>query len=626
MSISPFSQLVISQHVDWHHSFELRVPVKTLEKAQGTFISDSRDLIGKPIKVGIKSQIDKQEVENFFRGIITEVSISKYLGADNEVVLRGQSPTILLEDGPHCATFAEMTVKDIANQVLSPYAQNILKSDVAPEKNPTLLYLVQYNESNFHFLNRVAAHYGEWIYYDGMTFLFGRKKEDAIPLHLGKNLFNFDLGLKMAPSRFKLKAYDYVKNELHESPSSDATVNGLDPNFGDFLLTESEKLFGQTPQLPVRQFIEEKPQLDEMALVRKSYIANDMVHANGVSDNIQLKVGSSITVSGNEGDFLKKGGSEDYGKYVIVALSHRIDGDGNYQNHFEAIPDSVQIPPRNGHIKQPMCEPQYATVKENIDPDEMGRIRVQFPWQTGNEMTPWVRQIHPHAGGDHGFYFIPEVGDEVFVGFEHNNADKPYIMGALYHGNIKPSSWQDPENNIKAIKTKSGNEIQLIDEGGKEEIKIINPGGENSLSMTLGDGGKITINGCGDVNISAKNSMSLSATDITISASNDLKLNSKNMTTNVDENQETTAGQAIAVSAGTNYDLTGGQNITVSAGMDMTLDAGMNLNASAAMNYSLSAGIEAKMEGTMSCSISGMNVSVQGQVSTSVSGAMLKLN
>ncbi|MEL6671118.1 MAG: type VI secretion system tip protein VgrG [Bacteroidota bacterium] len=626
MSISPFSQLVISQHIDWHHSFELRVPVKTLEKAQGTFIADSRDLIGKPIKVGITSQIDKKEVENFFRGIITEVSISKYLGADNEVVLRGQSPTILLEDGAHCASFEEMTLGDVANQVLGAYPQNLLTSDVGPKKNPKHTYLVQYKESNFHFLNRIAAQAGEWFYYDGMSLYVGRKKEDALPLHLGKNLMNFDLGLQMVPSRFTIKAYDYEKNELHESASDDAKVEGLDPNFGDYLLSESEKLFGQTPQHSVTRLIHEKSELDEMALVQKSYQANDLVQASGVSDNIQLKIGSTISVSGNEGDFLKKGGTEDYGNYVITAISHRIDGDGNYQNQFDAIPDSVQVPPRNTHIRKPHCEAQYATVMDNIDPEEMGRVRVSFPWQGDGEMSPWIRLLHPHAGGDHGFYFVPEVGDEVFVGFEHDNPNKPYVLGALYHGNIKPSAWQDPENNIKAIKTKSGNEIQIIDEAGKEEIKIINPGGKNSLSMTLGDGGKITISGGGDVSISAKNSMSLNATDISITASNDLKVQAKNMNTNVDQKQETSVGQEISVSAGTNYSLSAGQNASFSAGMDLSLDGGMNTNVSAGMNYSVSAGIEAKMEGTTTVTISGLNVSVQGQAMTSISGTMLKLN
>lgn len=626
MSISPFSQLVITQHMDWHHSFELRVPVKSLEKAQGTFISESRDLIGKPLKVGIKSQIDKQEVESFFKGIITEISISKHVGPDNEIIIRGKSPTILLEDGAHAATFMDMSLKDVTNQVLQTYPQNLLSTDVGPTQNPTLAYTIQYKESNFHFLNRLAARHGEWLYYDGVKLFFGRKKEDPIDLHLGKNLYSFDLDLKMIPSRFELKSYDYVKNETHKSPSSDARVDGLDPSFGDFLQTESEKLYSQTPQQPVHHLITEKTQLDALAKVQRSYMANELIQAYGISDNIQLKIGSVINVSGNEGDFVKKG-SEDYGKYVVISLSHRIDGDGNYQNQFEAIPDSTQMPAQNSHVERPYCEVQHAIVKENIDPDELGRVRVQFMWQEGSEMSPWIRQIHPHAGGDHGFYFIPEVGDEVMIGFEHDHPEKPYLLGALYHGKIKPSAWQDPENNIKAIKTKSGNEIQFIDEGGKEEIKIINPSGKNSLSMTLGDGGKITLNGCGDINISAKNSLSLSATDISVSASNELKLNSKNMKTNVDENQEVSTGQAMTYKVGTDYTLEVTKNLSAStqAG-DITMDAGMNYTASAKMNYTASAKMSAKFEGSMSCTMSGMNVNIQGQVKTSITGTMLKLN
>ncbi|GAL64992.1 phage baseplate assembly protein V [Algibacter lectus] len=56
---------------------------------------------------------------------------------------------------------------------------------------------------------------------------------------------------------------------------------------------------------------------------------------------------------------------------------------------------------------------------------------MQFPWQkpTG-ETTPWIRVVTPHGGGDKGFHFIPEVGEEVLIGFEGANAERPYMMGS----------------------------------------------------------------------------------------------------------------------------------------------------------------------------------------------------
>ena len=112
-------------------------------------------------------------------------------------------------------------------------------------------------------------------------------------------------------------------------------------------------------------------------------------------------------------------------------------------------------------------------------------------WQT-DKGTPWLRLVHPHAGKEKGFYFIPEKDEEVMVGFEHGNADAPYVIGAMYNGKEK-STWKQDKNYIKAIKTISGNMIWFNDEGGKEEIKIVNKDAQNEISLTLQDNGLITI-------------------------------------------------------------------------------------------------------------------------------------
>src|SRR5690606_33960359 len=97
---------------------------------------------------------------------------------------------------------------------------------------------------------------------------------------------------------------------------------------------------------------------------------------------------------------------------------------------------------------------------ENHDPEELGRVRVQFQWQKANgDKTPWIRVAASGAGGGYGYFFVPEKGDQVFVGLEHNNPDKPYVVGGLYHGKAKPKGVSDKDNNKKVIQTKSGNII-----------------------------------------------------------------------------------------------------------------------------------------------------------------------
>ena len=69
-----------------------------------------------------------------------------------------------------------------------------------------------------------------------------------------------------------------------------------------------------------------------------------------------------------------------------------------------------------------------ARVTQNQDPDGLGRVRVRFPWFDDSESF-WARLATPMAGKDRGLVLIPEVDDEVLVGFEREDLRFPYTLG-----------------------------------------------------------------------------------------------------------------------------------------------------------------------------------------------------
>ena len=144
----------------------------------------------------------------------------------------------------------------------------------------------------------------------------------------------------------------------------------------------------------------------------------------------------------------------------------------------------------------------------------MIRVRVQFPWQEEkNQMTPWIRLIQPHSGAGKGFHFIPEIGEEVLVGFESGNAEKPFVMGTHYNGS-ETSSYHTSGNDKKVIHTRSGTKIILNDAEGS--VFIEDPSGNTYL-----------MDGNGNINVNSPKNMSFTAgEDINISAG-------KNMNTTV---------------------------------------------------------------------------------------------
>jgi uncharacterized protein involved in type VI secretion and phage assembly len=108
------------------------------------------------------------------------------------------------------------------------------------------------------------------------------------------------------------------------------------------------------------------------------------------------------------------------------------------------------------------------------DPMFLSRVQVQLPWIDDVDLSPFARVAMPMAGAAHGMYFIPNVGDEVLVAFEHGDVNVPYIIGSLWHG-LAPPPLPSPELQIRTIRTLAGNQINFTEV--PPGISILTPGG-----------------------------------------------------------------------------------------------------------------------------------------------------
>ena len=108
---------------------------------------------------------------------------------------------------------------------------------------------------------------------------------------------------------------------------------------------------------------------------------------------------------------------------------------------------------------------QRAKVTKTLDPERLGRVRVKYPWQGEEENhSPWIRISYPMASGDAGFMFCPAEGDEVVVDYEDGNIDLPYIVGAFYNADNKPSIHaKSYTNTSKTISSGNGHHISFDD-------------------------------------------------------------------------------------------------------------------------------------------------------------------
>ena len=141
-------------------------------------------------------------------------------------------------------------------------------------------------------------------------------------------------------------------------------------------------------------------------------------------------------------------------------------------------------------------------VKENQDPENLGRVQIEFPFWQNPGLSEWARITTAMAGEEKGIYFLPEVGDEVLVAFEGGNIHAPYVIGSLWNGKDKPPQTNDGDNNIRMIKSRKGHEIVfddsdeaklVIKSSSGHEITLDDASGGENLSIVDKSGNKISI-------------------------------------------------------------------------------------------------------------------------------------
>lgn len=501
--VPDFLDVSINQQMHGLSDFTVSCRLDTFEDPDDFVINKSKKWIGSTmvIEIGGIAVGGKSSVPGlFFKGVIFSVkAVKSDLTNEDKIILSGFSPEVLLNDHKSCRAFENKNLGQIVSEVLKPFPRDVLNAKVSPYTTDQIPYCVQYRENNLEFLQRLAARYGEWLYYNGKELIFGSSQTKTETLTLGLDLESLDFDISLGATGVTYVSYDY-SNAKSIKVSSDSTTGRSQQNeVGKYAFDQSWKKFNHDvtlyyPHLNIVPASYGKVQKASMEADACS-VAVGMSGIKARGENLNLVPGVKIKVGA-----LKKGssGQVDYGEYIISSIHHSCDNLRNYSNHFTAFPVDAKVPVYTNTEAFPLCEPQSAVVKDNKDPEKLGRVKVSFFWHDGNVTSPWIRAVNPYSANERGFYFIPEIGDEVMVGFEGGDAEKPFVIGSMYHGKNKPpSNWPNQNNSFKGIVTQSKLRIEFDD--AKKITTIDTPGGnkvvisDDQKSILLSDQNRNTV-------------------------------------------------------------------------------------------------------------------------------------
>ncbi|GAA3509789.1 phage baseplate assembly protein V [Aquimarina addita] len=574
--IPAFHSLSLHQEIDAHHNFELVCRKDVLDVNSDDISGNSVNFLGEIFIIKIQSLNSFSDDEILeFKGIVTNVNTVKgfYHKTGDLIHIIGKSCSIIADDGPHYTSHQDLAISEILERTFTGYDKGVLQFQFSPKKLTPIHYTVQQEESSFAYASRLAAQYGEWFYYNGKKLVFGKpESKDPVTLRYGYDLLELSMNLEAIPNSFKYFTNDYLNDSFHEVKTKEVSsnING----FAAVVNQKSNQIYQKETQVFVSAHDDPqmKSRIDDQAAMLKQANEVNQVKVKGKSSNPSIAIGSVVQIEGE---------TSSYGGYRITKISHQCSENGRYENIFEGITADTEVYPKTSLKAFPKSKSQTAVVVDNVDPEGMGRVKIQYAWQkeTG-ETSPWIRQASLAGGPGQGMYFVPEKGDEVIISHEGDNAEAPIVQGSVTNASSIPESFKSGNNHLKAIKTRSGNQVTLNDADGS--VTIADPSGN---TIVMGGNGEITIN--------APNKITFSSTDIAIEASNDLTVN-----------------------AGNNITSTAATDISAKAGANLSMDAGNDLKASASAKTSI--------KGSKSVSVFGKRVSITGSVMTNIqSGTIL---
>ena len=563
-SLSSFISLQIEQNIGKHHQFQLAVELETGSNRYVHNINSSKKWLGESIVV-------KAANTPIFVGVVTNVQLHREGSDFGCIIVSGYSATYRMETAHSCFSWNDRTIGDVVKKLCE---QAKVQLELNPAFKETKDFICQYEESDFDFIRRLAHQYQEWMYFDGTKLIFGkpRKLADPIRLEYGTTLSSLDIGLQTLARSEQVFSYHSGADREMQRMTPDLAY-GHDKLAGE-AFRASLGMFSKPARQHALPRISNETELVNYMGRKQAAETAETHYITAESQVPTLRVGSVISLYSS---FLERVGNlseESLGNFIIIEITHEVSQGSYYKNRFKAIPATIKALP-SPKVRMPLAETQMATVLSNADPDGKGRVRVRMNWQTDGMQTGWVRVMTPDGGSssdvksNRGFVFIPEVGDQVLLGFRHGDPARPYVMGSLFNGTTGGGGLEG--NHMKSLTTRSGHTIKLNDS-------------LSSLGITIKDikGNSIHIDSVGDdIIINAKRNITINAGEtFTVNCKNANILAQESINMNAEESISSISGEDTTIQAGRSLTETASESYTLSAS-DSNVQVSNNHNVQA---------------------------------------------
>lgn len=444
-----------------------------------------QDIVGKSVAITINTPENRN-----IHGYINRFTLGDLSPDLND--LRQYNATVVpwfwfLRKRKNCRIFQNKSVIDIIKAVISETGFSDYKLQVTATY-PSREYCVQYNETDYSFINRLMQEEGISFYFthtaskhtmiltDANTG-YETCKEQDVKYSRGSftdpHIDDWQRTYQFPSGKVSTVDYDFIK------PTK--KLETVSPSLIDLPKIQDYEIYSY-PGRYVESADGKRLTKNKMEMIEQSF------------DTVQGQSSCGSFTAGYVFNLMEHESASEQGKYLLHELHINAsdtgytagsEGDSNYTNTFVCVPESIKVRPQHVLRKHMMPGPQTAIVVgpkgEEIYLDKFNRIKVQFHWdrlgKNDENSSCWIRVAESFSGKKWGTHFIPRIGQEVIVNFIDGDPDKPIVTGSVYNGDNAPPYTSKTQSGIKTHSTLKGdasnyNEIRFDDKKGSEEVYL----------------------------------------------------------------------------------------------------------------------------------------------------------
>jgi uncharacterized protein involved in type VI secretion and phage assembly len=471
---------------------------------------------GKTVEITV---VDGSNTTTLFNGEIVEVEPSFERGESN-LIVRAFDLLHRLSRGRKVASYLQMNNQDIITKVLQGHSLTLSYTN---SNGPGQVYehVLQNSKTDMEFVRERAALMGCHCYAAGTTIhcVAPHKESAVLQLKYGESLFSFRPRLTTVDqvSKVTVRGWEQKNKQAvvgtFEGSSVTDTVQIASKNGSKFAAAAPD---GGQDHLVTDWLVDNQSQAQYLAKAIATSVSGRFMQAEGISIGHPAIVAGAWIEVGSVGNRFS-------GTYFVTNALHTYDAQRGYETEFTM---SGHDPTTLLHLLAAESNEASRTglqigLVTEVDPKK-AMVKVKLPHLSDEAATGWARVAAPGAGGTRGIQFLPEVNDEVVVGFERGDINFPFVLGGLWNGQDTPPSQVDLDSSkvaARVIQSRGGHVITFDDKESDGGITIKDSKGD-TITISAKDT-SITIESKKDIIVKATGDLKMTATgDVKITGMN----------------------------------------------------------------------------------------------------------